>query len=226
MSEEKSVVNKDYRTVTSTPDALVEVGKVNPDKVVSAFKVTAGHAAGTKVPHYFQMDKTPVDPKLKRYKETRIGGTIFRGSGTLAIKHGDNTKGSNSKSTTAGEPGVYIDATNGDLVLKSNRRIRIEAENIDIIATGDGGEDGVVSITANEKFLVNTKIADIEASSSGKFFSDGTVEVISKGILNIYGNLIECADGYTKTKGSVGKTNAEFPPLYKCSAWRSINSCV
>ena len=35
-------VNTDYHLISSTVDAAVELGKVNPDGVISAFKVTGG----------------------------------------------------------------------------------------------------------------------------------------------------------------------------------------
>ena len=199
----KEVVNKDYRTVASTGDALIETGKVNLDSVVSAFKVTSGLPAGSPVPHYFQMDKNPVDPKLKKYKKTRIGGTIFRGGGTFSIQHGDHTKGSDTK-RGEGQPGVYIDAVNGDLVLRSNKRIRIEAENIDIFAKlGMDGETGVVNIEANETVAIKTKKFDVQATTSAKMFSDNTVQVVGKKALDMFGKFVDMADGQTIAKGSV-----------------------
>ena len=202
------VVNKDYRTVASTGDALIETGKVNLDAVVSAFKVTSGLPAGSPVPHYFQMDKNPVDPKLKKYKRIRVGGTIFRGPGTFSLRHGDSAEGSRQTSAGTdgkGEPGVYIDAINGDLVLTSKRRVRIIAENIDLIATGDDGINGNITLDANENIdLINAKKINIEAENEVKIFSDDTVQVMGKHVLNMYGTMLECADGLTYKLGSVG----------------------
>ena len=195
--------NKDYKCLADTSDAKVECGKVNPDAVVSAFKVTSGLPAGSPVPHYMQMDKTPVDPTLDAYKPTRIGGTMFRGPGTFSIKHGDHCKGSDAK-TGEGVPGVYIDAVNGDLVLRSNKRIRIEAENIDIFAKlGKDGETGVINIEANETVAIKTKKFDVQGTTSAKIFSDNTVQLIGKKALDMFGKFVDMADGQTISKGSV-----------------------
>jgi hypothetical protein len=108
-------------------------------------------------------------------------------------------------------PAVYIDAINGDLVLNAkNGRIRLLAENIDIIADGPDGKNGVVYIEGNEKIILKSPTIDVRSTISTKIFSEKTVECIGKGILNIYGGLIDCADGATKLKGSKGgSTNEE-----------------
>jgi hypothetical protein len=100
-------------------------------------------------------------------------------------------------------PAVYIDAINGDLVLNAkNGRIRLLAENIDIIADGPDGKNGVVYIEGNEKIILKSPTIDIRSTISTKIFSEKTVDVIGKAILNIYGGLIDAADGATKINGS------------------------
>ena len=195
--------NKDYKCLADTSDAKVECGKVNKDSVCSAFKVTSGLPAGSPVPHYFQMDKDPVDPSLDAFKPTRIGGSMFRGPGTFSIKHGDHCKGSDAE-RGEGVPGVYIDAVNGDLVLRSNKRIRIEAENIDIFAKlGKDGETGIINIEANETVAIKCKKFDTKATTSAKIFSDNTVQMIGKKALDMFGKFVDMADGQTISKGSV-----------------------
>ena len=211
----KVVTNKDYVIVACTDDGMIELGKVNGDGVISAFKVTSGLSAGKIPPHYFQMDRDPKKPG-EEGKKIRVGGTQFRGGGTFVVKHGDNTRGSTTASKpNEGEPGVYIDSTNGDLVLKSNRRIRIIAENIDLIAGShhltDPNKDGNITLTANQNIIAKANKINMEAGVSSKFFSDGTVEIIGKGILNMFGDLIQCADGHsTVSKGSVGSEEEPY----------------
>jgi hypothetical protein len=102
-------------------------------------------------------------------------------------------------------PAVYIDAVNGDLVLNAkNGRVRILAENIDLIANGPDGTNGVITIDANEKVIVKAPTVDVRSKVSTKIFSEKTTEIIGKAILNIYGGLVDCADGATKIKGSKG----------------------
>jgi hypothetical protein len=73
---------------------------------------------------------------------------MLRGGGTFSVKHGDYVGD--------GIPGVYIDSGNGDLVLKSDGRIRIEAQDVDIIAEGSG-KRGNVQINASTKILIDSK---------------------------------------------------------------------
>ena len=79
-----------------------------------------------------------------------------------------------------------------------------------MIAQGGDGKNGVVQIDGNEKVIIKAPQIDINSKVSTKIFSEKTVDVIGKAILNIYGGLIDCADGATKRKGSKGgSTNEE-----------------
>ena len=51
-------VNKYYQKVAETPDATIQLGKINNDNVNSAFKVTCSEEGAQIAPHYFQMDKS------------------------------------------------------------------------------------------------------------------------------------------------------------------------
>ena len=151
-------VNKYYQKVAETPDATIQLGKINNDNVNSAFKVTCSEEGAQIAPHYFQMDKSGAIPQVGRK-----GGTILRGGGTFSVKHGDYVGD--------GIPGVYIDSGNGDLVLVSEGRIRIIAENIDLITTG-AGKNGNININSNNNTYVNARGAiNIRASGNVTIFS-------------------------------------------------------
>ena len=165
--------NDHYFCLKDTADAIVRMGVVNVDGVISAFKVTCATDLG--VPHYFQMDKTGGSKT-----NPRKGGTIFRGPGPFKIQHGDAVE--------KDIPGVYIDSGNGDLVLKSQGRIRIEAQDIDLIAHGGGGEHGVININANEKILANSKGSlNISTNVDFHFHTNKTARIIGMGGLKLYG---------------------------------------
>jgi hypothetical protein len=172
-------------------DGELKFGHINEKNQLLAFLVRSG----THSKHYIAMSSTG-EPHLKH-------GTICRAPGSFQIKAGDNVPD--------GEPGVYIDAVSGDLVLKAKGRVRIEGENIDLKATGGDGKNGVINIDGNEKVIINGKEGVfVNSDASVKIISENTVECIGKGILNIYGGLIDCADGATKIKGSKGgSTNEE-----------------
>tara|TARA_R100001594_G_scaffold59898_2_gene93913 strand:+ start:402 stop:1025 length:624 start_codon:yes stop_codon:yes gene_type:complete len=184
-------VNTDYHLISSTVDAAVELGKVNPDGVISAFKVTGGGTYSNIIPHYFQLDKSG-DVKTKG----RRGGTIFRGGGTFTVKHGDQV----------GEdiPGVYIDSGNGDLILKSSGRVKIIGENVDIIATG-AGKSGNVEINAPSRVIIDSKQAITMKSSADTVIMAG-VSLFLEGRDSAYLSAkdAEVIDGATTIKGSTG----------------------
>ena len=166
--------NNHYYLLKSTADSIVEMGKVNVDGIISAFKVTCDTNHGP-VPHYFQMDKTGSSKT-----SPRKGGTIFRGPGAFQVRHGDAVE--------KDIPGVYIDSGNGDLVLKSQGRIRIEAQDIDLIAHGGGGEHGVININANEKILANSKGSfNVRTNVDFQFHTNKTARIIGMGGLKLYG---------------------------------------
>ena len=91
--------NHHYLCLKDTSDSIVEMGKVNMDGIISAFKVTCDTNHGP-VPHYFQMDKTGSSKT-----SPRKGGTIFRGPGAFQVRHGDAVE--------KGIPGVYIESATG-----------------------------------------------------------------------------------------------------------------
>lgn len=191
-------INKNYWH-KSWEDADMMVGYVNQDNVRSAFKVRASSST-VDPPHYFQMDRTGETEKVGRK-----GGTIFRGPGTFQLIHGD--------SVPEGIFGVVIDSGNGDMWLRSDGTITIEAENVNIIAKGSGNGKGNVQINANEKLIGSGKEVVLESSVSTKLASDKTVEVIATGLINMFGGTIEAIEGASMTKGS--KTSLPGPWTFK-----------
>ena len=187
--------NHNYFLLKSTADSIVQLGVVNLDGITSAFKVTA--ATDHPDPHYFQMDETGGSPT-----SPRKGGTIFRGPGTFQIKHGDGVEKQ--------IPGVYIDSGNGDLILMSQGRIRMIAEDIDLIATGGGGEHGVITINANEKILANSKGSlNVRTNVDFQLHTNKTARIIGMAGLKLYGgnngpDLISSDEVALTSVGSVG----------------------
>ncbi len=188
--------NDHYHLLKSTADSIVEMGKVNMDGIISAFKVTCDTNHGP-VPHYFQMDR-----KGGSRTAPRKGGTIFRGPGAFAVKHGDAVE--------KGIPGVYIDSGNGDLILISQGRVRICAQDIDLIATGGDGEHGVININANEKILASSKgDINVKANREMLLHSNKTAKLMGMVGLTLYGgnngpDLISSDEVAITSVGSVG----------------------
>ena len=175
---------KNYHTIGyGNKDGELKFGHIHEDGVISSTILRSG----SEPLHYITLDSTG--------SVTRKHGTIARSMGSFQIISGDNVPDE--------VPAVYIDAVNGDLVLNAkNGRIRLLAENIDLIANGNDGRNGVITINADEKVIIKAPTINVRSTVSTKIFSEKTVDIIGKAILDIYGGLIDVADGATKIKGS------------------------
>jgi hypothetical protein len=167
----------------------IKYGHIHDDKVISGVMLRTGADGGR---HYMTMDSSGSVPQGRR------GGTINRCPGSYQVMCGVEVDDE--------IPAFYTMAENGDIVLYApHGRIRLMAKDIDIIASGPNNTRGSINIDANEKVIVTAgQSIEINSKVSTKIFSEKTVDMIGKGILNIYGGLIDCADGATKKKRSRG----------------------
>ena len=167
-----------------TAEGEIQFGHITDDNERSAVMLRNGNAYD----HYITMDQTG--------SKHRKHGTICNSPGAFQIKAGSAVE--NGK-----DFGVYIDAENGDMILRApNGTIKLQAKNIELNASGPDNQEGNVIIDANEKVLIRAPVIDVSAKASAKFFSEKTVEVIGNQLLNIYGGFIDAADGATKKRGS------------------------
>jgi hypothetical protein len=172
----------------------IRFGHIHQDNNISGVMLRTGEDGGR---HYMTMDSSgSVD-------QGRKGSTINVCPGSFSVTAG--------RDVAKDIPAIYQLAENGDILIGSpNGRITIWAQNIELIASGPDGKNGNIIIDANEKVIVRAPIIDVSSKVSTKIFSEKTVDVIGKSILNIYGGLVDCADGATKLKGSKGgSTNEE-----------------
>jgi hypothetical protein len=190
--------NVNYHKIRyGTAEGEIKFGHVHTDNVRSAVMLRSGHT----YEHYMTMDG-PGGKKFRKHS------TNFRGPGAFQVKHG--------KGVPNDEPGIFLDAESGDVVIRaSNGRIRLEALDIDITATGGDGENGKprgnIQISATDKVITTGNIIDCKAVVAAKFFSNKSVEVCGEGVLNMYGGLTEWCDGSTSIVGS--KTAASQIPV-------------
>ena len=203
--------NPNYQCVASTADGQILLGEVNEDNVTSGITLRVGKTTSP-VPHYIQMDKDG-DALTKGRK-----GTICRSPGAFQVKAGDMCGD--------GIPGVYIDSGNGDLILRSDGRVRILAENIDLIASGADEANGIVQINANSIVLIGSDDVHIDSGNLTKIFSDKTTEVIGNSILNLFGSSIEQLDATAGFKGSTGFLPAPWTPREMREAINSLRRIV
>ncbi len=96
-------------------------------------------------------------------------------------------------------PAIWYEAENGDIIIKAPRgRIKLEAESIELTAKGFDGRTGNILMDADDKIALKAQIVDVNSRVSTKIFSESTVDMIGKGIMNIYGGLTDFADRTTK----------------------------
>jgi hypothetical protein len=189
---------KNYHSIGyGSKDGELKFGHIHDDGVVSAAMLRSGQDPN----HYVTLEGNV------RGTKSRKNGTMCVSPGTFSVRAGETTPNE--------QPGIFLDAVNGDIVLAApNGRIRIFAENIDLIAEGADGKNGVISIFTNEKIILDAgQSVDIKSKVSTKVFSEKSVELIGNAILNIYGGLIESMDGATSGIASKGSKTSPIPTL-------------
>lgn len=118
------------------------------------------------------------------------GGTMNRCPGTYQIICGNSAPQG---------VGFVLNTENGDLIIRApNGRIRMEAENIDLIASGHDNQNGNINLIANEKIRIDAKTLDIKTSTYTKILSTGITEVVGKTILKFYGGLVQISEEISK----------------------------
>jgi hypothetical protein len=184
---------KNYHTIRyGVAEGEIKFGHVHTDNVRSAVMLRNGHTSN----HYMTMDG-PGGQDFRKYS------TTFRGPGSFQVKHGDGVPDE--------QPGIYLDAVNGDIVIRAaNGRIRMEALDVDIRATG-AGERGNIVLDANDKVIINAQTIACNAKVAARFFSEKTVEVVGNNVLNMYGGFVDIADGSSTAIIGKGSKNPLDP---------------
>ena len=176
---------KNYHTIRyGTAEGELKFGHIHKDNVVSGCMLRSGFT----MKHYITMDGPGGE-------DFRTHSTTCRSPGSFQVKAGEGVPDQ--------QPGIFMDAINGDIVIRAaNGRIRLEAIDVDIRASGSDGDRGNVIIDANDAVIANGQVVDVKAKASAKFFSEKSVEIAGTNVTNIYGGFIDMADGATSVKGS------------------------
>jgi len=101
---------------------------------------------------------------------------------------------------------LLLHAANGNIViLATNGKIRMEADDIELVARGSGSNSGNVKITASENVYVDANKILMTATNYVKICSTGKVDVIANSCLKMYGSLIRgVTDACGKKDSKVG----------------------
>ena len=138
-------------------------------------------------------------------RQGQKGSTQIHAPGTVSINCGEDIRKAKSKDGgKIAEPrGFNLVAENGDIsIFAKHGTIRLAAQNIELISTENDGRNGNITLDAAEKLTL--KAPDVECTSTvcTKIVSANQVNVIGEAITNVYGGLMEFADGFTATVGS------------------------
>ena len=189
-----------------TEHGRLSFGQIRKSNEISACMLQSGPDGGR---HYITLDETG------NKEDGSKGSTRSMCPGTYTVKSGKdivNYPGGGSEPRNI--PAIWYEAENGDIIIKAPRgRIKLEAESIELTAKGFDGRTGNILLDADDKIALNAQIVDVKSRVSTKIFSESTVDMIGKGIMNIYGGLTDFAD--RSTKGS--------KPSKTCGGGKSIN---
>lgn len=143
--------SKNYETKrTGTKDGMVSFGHIHPDQVKSSVMIQ-----GQESLEYIAIDQT--EPR-RRWMTHRCRGRYQVGCGDDIPKD---------------QVGFWVNAESSDILIQTKGRIRMEAENIDLIARGPDPSKGVINIISNESVNVETKKFTVNANESISLFTDG-----------------------------------------------------
>ena len=133
----------------------------------------------------------------------RKGWTTFAGPGNFTVEAGDDNKKTDCT--------IMVNSKNGDIsIIARDGNIRLEGNNIELVARGEGGSAGNIICTATENFVIkNTKKILMDSSSFFRLSTTGTGEVVANTCLSIYGSIIKGVTDAVAVKNSKN-TNQKF----------------
>jgi len=161
--------SKNYETKrTGTKDGQLSFGHIHGDQVKSSVMVQGQEAL-----EYISIDQT--EPR-KRWITSRCRGRY-------QVKCGDDI--------AKDQIGMWFNADRSDILIQTKGRLRLEAENIDLIARGPDGSKGVINIISNESVNIETKKFTTNANESISLFTDGEMQQTAINIMKIVSGSIQ-----------------------------------
>lgn len=171
--------SKNYETKrTGTKDGQISFGHIHGDQVKSSIMLQ-----GQESLEYISIDQT--EPR-KRWMTSRCRGRY-------QVKCGDDIP--------KDQVGMWFNADRSDILIQTKGRLRLEAENIDLIARGPDASKGVINIISNESVNVETKKFTVNANESLSLYTDGEMQQTAINIMKIFGGSIQKMTSTSALKG-------------------------
>jgi len=161
-----------------TKDGQISFGHIHGDQVKSSIMLQ-----GQESLEYISIDQT--EPR-KRWMTSRCRGRY-------QVKCGDDIE--------KDQVGMWFNADRSDILIQTKGRIRMEAENIDLIARGPDTSKGVINLISNESVNVETKKFTANTSESIVLYTDGEMQQAAVNIIKIYGGSIQKMTSMSAIKG-------------------------
>ena len=118
--------------------------------------------------HFFSMDKDGQRP----------GWTTFMGPGCFQVECGSNRE--------KNQDAVMINAKNGNIdIVATNGKIRLQANDIELIAVGEDTAEGNIKLKASENISGDAKKIVMNSVNNTKMMSSGITEAIGNAGLNL-----------------------------------------
>jgi hypothetical protein len=125
----------------------------------------------------------------------RKGWTTFMGPGNFQVECGSN------RSKT--DDTVMINAKNGNIdIVATNGKIRLQANDIELIAVGEDTAEGNITMKASENITGDAKKIIMNSVNNTKMMSSGICEAIGNSGLTLYGNIISGVSDAVAVKDS------------------------
>jgi hypothetical protein len=173
--------SKNYETKrTGTKDGQLSFGHIHGDQVKSSAMLQ-----GQESLEYIVIDQT--EPR-KRWITSRCRGRY-------QVKCGDDIP--------KDQIGMWFNADRSDILIQTKGRLRLEAENIDLIARGPDASKGVINLISNESVNIETKKFTVNANESISLFTDGEMQQTAINIMKIVAGSVQ----------KMTSTSAVKPPL-------------
>ena len=138
-------------------------------------------------------------------KQGQKGSTNFHSPGSFTIDCGEDVRGVKSAdgSKVVNPPAFNLLAQNGDVTISAPQgTIKLVAQNIELIAEGNDGPNWNIILDSNEKIKLTSPDIEVNSSVATKIVSENTVNLVGSGIMNVYGGMMDFADGATALLGS------------------------